>query len=176
MSWTAPRTWVAGETVTAAIMNTHVRDNLLAIAPPPMFFGWQNTGQNLTTSVTTAVALDSEVQDSDGGHDTVTNNSRYTAPKTGWYHCSGSVSFPINGTGRRIVVFRVNGVSGSAGPQAELPPSASTVTTVTQETEVFLNAGDYVELYALQTSGGTLTLLGGASTGSFMLVRWDRDN
>lgn len=31
MAWTAPRTWVAGETVTAAIMNTHVRDNLKAI-------------------------------------------------------------------------------------------------------------------------------------------------
>lgn len=26
--WTAPRTWVAGEVVTAAIMNVHVRDNL----------------------------------------------------------------------------------------------------------------------------------------------------
>lgn len=28
MAWTAPRTWVAGEKVTAAIMNLHVRDNL----------------------------------------------------------------------------------------------------------------------------------------------------
>jgi hypothetical protein len=28
MAWTAVRTWVAGETVTAALMNTHVRDNL----------------------------------------------------------------------------------------------------------------------------------------------------
>lgn len=28
MAWTTPRTWVAGELVTAAIMNTHVRDNL----------------------------------------------------------------------------------------------------------------------------------------------------
>lgn len=34
MTWTAPRTWVAGETVTAAIMNTHVRDNLKAIGDP----------------------------------------------------------------------------------------------------------------------------------------------
>ncbi len=33
MSWTAPRTWVTAETVTAAIMNTHVRDNLLETAP-----------------------------------------------------------------------------------------------------------------------------------------------
>ncbi len=33
MSWTAPRTWVTAETVTAAIMNTHVRDNLLETVP-----------------------------------------------------------------------------------------------------------------------------------------------
>jgi hypothetical protein len=31
MAWTAPRTWVAGELVTAAIGNTHWRDNLLAL-------------------------------------------------------------------------------------------------------------------------------------------------
>lgn len=28
MTWTAPRTWVAGEVVTAALFNTHIRDNL----------------------------------------------------------------------------------------------------------------------------------------------------
>lgn len=28
MGWTAPRTWVTAEVVTAALMNTHVRDNL----------------------------------------------------------------------------------------------------------------------------------------------------
>lgn len=27
MAWTAPRTWVAGEVVTASLMNTHIRDN-----------------------------------------------------------------------------------------------------------------------------------------------------
>lgn len=32
MAWTTPRTWVASETVTASIMNTHVRDNLSALA------------------------------------------------------------------------------------------------------------------------------------------------
>lgn len=32
-SWTAPRTWVLGEIVTAAQMNTHVRDDLLETAP-----------------------------------------------------------------------------------------------------------------------------------------------
>jgi hypothetical protein len=33
MAWTAPRTWVALETVTAALLNTHLRDNLLETAP-----------------------------------------------------------------------------------------------------------------------------------------------
>mgnify|MGYP001592239233 CR=1 FL=1 len=32
MAWTAPRTWVTSELVTAAIMNTHIRDNLLALS------------------------------------------------------------------------------------------------------------------------------------------------
>lgn len=31
MAWTDPRTWVSGETVTASVMNVHVRDNLKAI-------------------------------------------------------------------------------------------------------------------------------------------------
>tara|TARA_Y100000310_G_scaffold143172_1_gene142591 strand:+ start:187 stop:810 length:624 start_codon:yes stop_codon:yes gene_type:complete len=29
MAWTAPRTWSAGEVVTAALLNTHIRDNQL---------------------------------------------------------------------------------------------------------------------------------------------------
>jgi hypothetical protein len=34
VAWTTPRTWVAGETVTAALMNTHVRDNLKMAGDP----------------------------------------------------------------------------------------------------------------------------------------------
>lgn len=32
MAWTIPRTWASGEVVTAANLNTHVRDNLLTIS------------------------------------------------------------------------------------------------------------------------------------------------
>lgn len=34
MAWTDPRTWVTGELVTAALLNTHLRDNLKAIGDP----------------------------------------------------------------------------------------------------------------------------------------------
>lgn len=33
MSWTTPRTWAPGELVTAAMLNQHLRDNLVAILP-----------------------------------------------------------------------------------------------------------------------------------------------
>ncbi len=32
MAWSTPRTWVAGETPTAAQFNAHVRDNLTALS------------------------------------------------------------------------------------------------------------------------------------------------
>jgi len=32
MAWTAPRTWVTGEVVTAALLNTHIRDNQLELS------------------------------------------------------------------------------------------------------------------------------------------------
>lgn len=32
MAWTTPRTWSPGETVTATLMNAHVRDNLNAVS------------------------------------------------------------------------------------------------------------------------------------------------
>jgi hypothetical protein len=33
MAWVAPRTWVTGEIVTAAYLNSNVRDNTLETAP-----------------------------------------------------------------------------------------------------------------------------------------------
>ena len=51
MTWTAPRTWVTGETVTAANMNTHVRDNLKAIGD-----AWTSYTPTLAQGVSTNIA------------------------------------------------------------------------------------------------------------------------
>lgn len=143
----------------------------------PLFLGAQSTGQSIPNNATTALSLDTNVYDSHSGHSTTTNNSRYTCPAgcAGWYDLDAEVTFPVNASGRRIIVFRVNGVVASAGPQAEQPPtSAGTVLTLCHEYSVFLNAGDYVECYLLQTSGGALVLPGGTSQNAFMRVEWVR--
>ena len=47
MAWTTPRTWVSGELVTAALFNTHIRDNLNILKTPI-----NNSGQAEFTDAT----------------------------------------------------------------------------------------------------------------------------
>src|SRR5262245_7568818 len=61
MAWTTPRTWVAGELVTASMLNTHLRDNLNFLYggdygnwTPSLTF---DTAGNLTVAYTTRFGL-----------------------------------------------------------------------------------------------------------------------
>jgi hypothetical protein len=56
MAWTTPRSWVAGEVVTAALLNTHVRDNLTAA--PRGWLGYAQVTANQST-ISTEVDLTS---------------------------------------------------------------------------------------------------------------------
>jgi hypothetical protein len=60
MAWTTPRTWVAGETHTAAQHNTHVRDNLNYLYGARLG-GWVATGGTVVQGT-----LYSSVKDSTG--------------------------------------------------------------------------------------------------------------
>jgi len=70
MAWTSPRTWVVSEVVTAALMNTHVRDNLLYLKATPLLSevsiaaGTANTtataGTTVTAMTTGAIAVPSD--------------------------------------------------------------------------------------------------------------------
>lgn len=53
MAWTSPRTWTAGELVTAAIMNTHIRDNEGELRAGGIAIASQATGDFLFASSAT---------------------------------------------------------------------------------------------------------------------------
>lgn len=84
--------------------------------------------------------------------------TRITAPD--WSHSvriSGSVDFPTNGTGNRVVKIRKNGSAIIA--KASVPALGGSNTTVNvPATRVFASAGDYFELLAYQDSGGSLNV------------------
>ena len=58
MGWSQPHSWVAGELVTAALLNTHLRDNLEFLKAPPTALYHVNQASDYTTTSTSFVDVD----------------------------------------------------------------------------------------------------------------------
>ena len=159
MAYTALRTWVTGETVTAALMNAQIRDNqkyhgVLAGRVTSLF--------SINDDTLTAIEWNQEDFDSDGFHDTSTNNERLTVPSglDGTYQVTGKLHLPNHNSGGaiRLVEIRLNGTTRIAS--FAVPVLTDTVVTeinVQASITVVLVATDYVELMGKQDSGGAAT-------------------
>jgi hypothetical protein len=80
-------------------------------------------------------------------------NDRIVVDQAGFYAITANVGFGTNATSRRFVSILVNGDDrGSINVGAS--PAATTLLSVS--TNVYLFAGDYVEVQVLQLSGGAL--------------------
>lgn len=100
-----------------------------------------------------------------GEWDSGVNPSRITCAVDGIYCISGSVSFAAAAGGSRKVSIRQNGSTELATQQpVGTPTIAGTANTVNLSVSTItkLNAGDYVELTVLQTSGADLNVLSAA--------------
>jgi hypothetical protein len=155
MAWTAPRTWVTSETVTAAMLNEQIRDNMTFLNNPPSCRVYHNANQTLATSgYSAAAAFNSERWDTDLMHDTATNNSRITFQTAGKYlvACQWSIA-AFAGGARRGGRIRINGGTEIA---VELRSGVSiNVIGMTGPTLWPFAAGDYIEFEGYQDSGGS---------------------
>lgn len=162
----------AGGTLLAATWNSNVRDAGNFFLAVPQTILTQTVSQNITNTTFTAVLFDNEVRDNDATHSTVTNTSRITIVTSGWYHISGTVGWAGSTTGVRLSRWAVN---GTAQPGTEIGIPAvlpSTYAVPATSTDLFLNAGDFLELFVWQNSGGTLATNVGASTNCKVACRW----
>lgn len=116
-----------------------------------------STNEELATATGEYLDWDTEGYDNAGLHEGVTNPSRITIRRSGRYQCFGLVRFSTNSTGLRsaylddtrtnaIDSFEATGSLSGGSQQVNLPVRGI----------VDLTAGDYVELYARQDSGGNL--------------------
>lgn len=166
--------------VTSSEDNAYIRDPIDFLMNKPAAELRQLVAQTLTTGTWTAVTFISEDLDDDpagtGGHDNASATSRWAAVYAGWYLLDGGCAFAANATERRGVRWAVNGaavngsavlvVNSGAGGQVVVPARGK---------RVFLNVGDYVELQALQLSGGNLdTFVGDTTFSASMSLGWDR--
>lgn len=170
-----PRTFIVGEPETAAFFNTNIRDCSNFLLGLPIATVYQSATQTLTASGTAyAVSYDSSAVDSYGGHSNSTNNSRYTAIVAGWYMVAGSVFFApsTSGTYRKAQIY-VNGakIAYAASEVPQVNSGTQGTGLAIAPTIVYLNPGDYVEIYASCDVAG-LGITPNTLNESYMTLFW----
>lgn len=115
------------------------------------------------------VALNSESYDTDGLHDTSTNNSRITCLLAGYYVIIGQIEFQENDTGIRAAGIKLNGLTYIAITHQN-NVGASLHTSVQVATLYHLAVNDYVELYGYQNSGGNLNMEATSAYSPYLMV------
>jgi len=119
--------------------------------------------QSVTNNTDTAMIFDVEDFDTDGFHSNVTNNTRITIPagKAGYYQIGGLIDFDNGAGGARTLRIKKNGTT-----EKQIITTPNTVYPgATLETILYLAVGDYVQLFATQTSGTTQDLYVDGSNG-----------
>jgi hypothetical protein len=116
----------------------------------------QTAAQSVPNATDTPIVLETEAWDTDGMHDLVVNNARVVAKTAGLYLVSGFVQWLPNATGFRQLSVRVNGAPTALGAARASAPSGTDDTNQLVVGHLLLAAGDYVELFAYQTSGAPL--------------------
>ena len=138
-----------------------VRDDIEGLAKPPGCVVVQAGSVSIANETLTNVEFGAaDERDTDGFHDVLTDNEKLTVPAGlgGWYNLSGFCSWAANDTGRRYFAFSVNASTYYELWDTSATAGASNPTRVNGSVDVFLNAGDYVQVIVYQQSGAPLSL------------------
>lgn len=177
-------TYLAGTFVTQAVPFTFGATDSVSLSFCIPILGWSSSvqmsdqadtrvvatrayvgsNQSISNASLTKVNVDSVSFDSNGTYDTA--NKKYVAPLPGTYDVSLVWQFAANSTGQRVGYIYKNGsvyaqMNGSGNSSAGAAVVNSLISMVT---------GDYLEFYAFQDSGGSLTL-NGSSSNSFVSIK-----
>lgn len=113
---------------------------------------------SIPNGVETVLTLNSERWDNATIHSTSANTSRMTAPVDGVYLITANIEFDANATGERYVAIRLNGGTYLAAPTIDAAGGGLN-TGFAFTRQYALSAGDYIEIWAFQNSGGALNVV-----------------
>lgn len=130
----------------------------------------QTSAQSIPSAVFTSIQFNTETIDTAGGHDNVTNNTRYTCQKVGRYLLSGGVA-TVSAAGFRATRWALNGTA-IAGSQFDTNPQTGAEWPCgVRSIVVTLAVNDFVEVQLYQDTGGPALNTGvGNDTRSSMSV------
>jgi hypothetical protein len=157
-----------GNLDTASVWDTGPKALNDWLANRPAFKTSVGTPSSVASGVWTAVPFSTTDLDTDGGHNTVTNNSRYVVQVPGVYWAKGCVGWNSTGIGNNQSRFNtaiaVNGVILRGAAQFAWKQTNDNAATLASGVAV-LSTGDYVEVWGLQTTGTSIYFDNG-STGT----------
>jgi hypothetical protein len=143
----------------------------------PIFVGYQASAQTIPGSGGwTAINLDSELIDTDGGHSSAYPTSYGVFATSGWYQCCGQVNdTDTQTTNPKSVGVRINGgVSAGAAPDLLREDYEQAGAGLRQVSGlIHLNVGDFVELLVSQdTVSWTTGVSSNLAATSFLALIW----
>ena len=156
MTWTTPHTYVVGELVTAATLNTDVRDNFTFLHSPPSCRVYNDANIAVPTTAVADLTFNSEYWDNATIHSTVTNTGRLTAPIDGVYLVSLTIHW-ATGSNNRYIGINLNASDLLAIQEQKGLSSASIIMNCSAE--VFLEAGQFAGAEVQHTHGSDLNIL-----------------
>ena len=178
-SWTKPKTWVDGESVTAAILNTHLRDNLDFLHDKDRIHAVQTQDNALKDGEWEVIRFGGEAFDRGNMHSTRKRDAQVQIRQDGLYYLIFKMAFEDDGAGvgMRSVMLRRNSNQGDSsghnlGEWRERGVNGETV-YVAGETLARMRKGDHVNLFVKQDSGtaGLKALSGTANTAFLQAVQ-----
>ncbi|MCA1842353.1 MAG: hypothetical protein LC792_04030 [Actinobacteria bacterium] len=127
----------------------------------------------MLTATDTAIVFTGPSYDNGGFHSDSVNPTRLTIPRTGTYMVGGAVSWPsVAGTSHRAVFLAKNGSVATVRPVAHEVDITNANCILPVSTFDLYTAGDYLELYGWQNSGGNLAVK--AQSGIYATNFWIR--
>jgi len=118
---------------------------------------YNDADQSIGTGSLTAVALNTDLWDTDSMHDPTTNNSRMTFTTAGIYVLNAQIQWSNNSSGRRETFIKFNG-GDDIMAATELPASGDGSIPQNLCAIYEFDADDYVEIIVYQNSGSSVNL------------------
>lgn len=154
-----------------------MRDAVNFLISPPRVKVYKTASQSIGNSGWACLTWNAEAFDSDTMHDNTTANSRITFTTAGTYQITYNAMWANNSTGLRNHTIEKNGntTQGNGTPVVEpfaIAPVAASYTGASISVVASFVAGDWIQAFAWQNSGGALNLVGGSEAHSTFSARW----
>lgn len=177
MAFTTPATAVSGAILTAAWLNTYVRDNIawMATDSPACRANRTTAFAHNSSGNWLSVPMDAERFDNAAMHSTVSATDRITVPTGGGgkYMFGGAVEWQNSSAGWRYLAVTLNGITTYLA-QTSATNDATLFITQSLMTMWHCAAGDYALLAGWQNSAGTLNIQVKASYSPEFYAFWFR--